>query len=147
LLEHPSPILVVAKWFTSTTNGAAFRIETKADENTTAVEAVPEVEGIIRRAVGMIGGMILIALEVGGLEMTATTAEIMENENFRVVGTGMRLFLDSTNKNIREDPAEAMMTKWRTVDGGCCPMPGKEKGLRCSYQKTWVCRGDLLISR
>ncbi len=111
------------------------------------VEAAPGEEGIIRRAVGMTGGMILIALEVGGGGMTATTAEIMEIENFRAVGTGMRLNLDSTKKNFREDPAGAMTTMWNTVDGGCCPMPGKENGLRCSYQKTWVCRGDSLISR
>jgi hypothetical protein len=106
------------------------------------VGAAPGEEGITRRAAGTTG---VIALEVGGLGMTAT-AEIMGNENFRVEGTGMNL--DNTNKNIHEDRDEAMTMKWNTVeDGGCCPMPGKEKGLRCSCLKTWVCRGDSLISR
>ena len=109
------------------------------------VGAAPGEEGITPRAAGTTGVMILSALEDGGLGTTAT-AEIMGNENFRVAEIEMRLFLDNTNKNIH-DPAEAMTTKWNMEGGGCCPMPGKENGLRCSYQKTWVCPGDSLISR
>jgi hypothetical protein len=66
----------------------------------------------------------------------------------RAVEAGMHLLLDSKNKNIPEDPAEiTMMIRNTMEDGESCPMSGKESGPRCSCQKTWVCRGDSLISR